>query len=58
MPHAIIRRENGRRHEVYFGDVPVRFEIDVPEISTAPLGLSHWVQRPEEPKLRRSFDAG
>jgi len=45
MPHAIIRRENGRRHEVYFGDVPVRFEIDVPEISTAPLGLSHWVQR-------------
>jgi hypothetical protein len=39
MPHAIIREANGRRHEVYFGDVPVRVEIDVPEISTATLGL-------------------
>jgi len=27
MPHAIIRGENGRRHEVAFGDVPVRVEI-------------------------------
>ena len=27
MPHAIIRRENGRRHEVDFGDAPVRVEI-------------------------------
>jgi hypothetical protein len=49
MPHAIIRRESGRRHEVYFGDVPVRVEIDVPEISTAPLDLSHWVQRLRSP---------
>jgi hypothetical protein len=27
MPHAIIRGENGRRHEVDFGDQPVRVEI-------------------------------
>ena len=49
MPHAIFRRKNGRGHEVYFVDVPVRVEIDVPEISTAPLGFSHWVQRLRSP---------
>ena len=27
MPHAIIRGKNGRRHEVNFGDAPVRVEI-------------------------------
>ncbi|MEI8153159.1 MAG: hypothetical protein WCG92_16380 [Hyphomicrobiales bacterium] len=27
MPHAIIRGKNGRRHEVDFGDTPVRVEI-------------------------------
>ena len=27
MPHAIIRGQNGRRHEVDFGDAPVRVEI-------------------------------
>ena len=27
MPHAIIRGANGRRHEVNFGDAPVRVEI-------------------------------
>jgi hypothetical protein len=27
MPHAIIRGENGRRHEVDFGDAPVRVQI-------------------------------
>ena len=27
MPHAIIRGANGRRHEVDFGDAPVRVEI-------------------------------
>ena len=26
MPHAIIRGKNGRRHEVDFGDAPVRVE--------------------------------
>jgi hypothetical protein len=27
MPHAIIRGANGRRHEVDFGDAPVRVQI-------------------------------
>ena len=27
MPHAIMRGRNGRRHEVDFGDTPVRVEI-------------------------------
>ena len=27
MPHAIIRGKNGRRHEVDFGNAPVRVEI-------------------------------
>ena len=27
MPYAIIRRKNGRRHEVDFGNAPVRVEI-------------------------------
>ena len=31
MPHAIIRGENGRRHEVEFGDAPVRVEIHTSE---------------------------
>jgi hypothetical protein len=31
MPHAIIRQENGRRHEVDFGDTPVRVEIHASE---------------------------
>jgi hypothetical protein len=31
MPHAIIRGANGRRHEVDFGDAPVRVEIHASE---------------------------
>ena len=27
MPHAIIRGRNGRRHEVDFGDLPVRVAV-------------------------------
>ena len=27
MTHAIIRGENGRRHEVDFGNSPVRIEV-------------------------------
>ena len=27
MSHAIIRGANGRRHEVEFGDLPVRVEV-------------------------------
>jgi len=31
MPHAIIRGKNGRRHEVDFGDAPVRVEVHASE---------------------------
>lgn len=31
MPHAIIRGKNGRRHEVDFGDSPVRVEVHASE---------------------------
>ena len=27
MSHAIIRGKNGRRHEVDFGDAPIRVEV-------------------------------
>jgi hypothetical protein len=31
MSHAIIRGKNGRRHEVDFGDSPVRVEVHASE---------------------------
>jgi hypothetical protein len=31
MPHAIIRGKSGRRHEVDFGDGPVRIKISSSE---------------------------
>jgi hypothetical protein len=31
MPYAIIRGRNGRRHEVDFGDAPVRVQISSSE---------------------------
>ena len=31
MAHAIIRGKNGRRHEVDFGDSPVRVEVHASE---------------------------
>ncbi len=31
MPHSIIRGKNGRRHEVDFGDAPVRVNISASE---------------------------
>jgi hypothetical protein len=31
MPHAIIRGKNGRRHEVDFGDAPIRVEVHASE---------------------------
>ena len=31
MTHAIIRGKNGRRHEVDFGDSPVRVEVHANE---------------------------
>ncbi|HET9537266.1 MAG TPA: hypothetical protein VFP43_18320 [Mesorhizobium sp.] len=33
MTHAIIRGKNGRRHEVDFGDSPVRLEVYASEES-------------------------
>jgi hypothetical protein len=35
MPHAIIRRENGRSHEVDFGNAPDRVEIYASEETVA-----------------------
>jgi hypothetical protein len=35
VPHAIIRRENGRRREVDFGDAPDRHEIYASEETVA-----------------------
>jgi hypothetical protein len=31
MTYAIIREENGRRHEVDFGDAPVRVKVHASE---------------------------
>jgi hypothetical protein len=31
MPYAIIRGQNGRRHEVDFGDAPIRVRIHASE---------------------------
>ena len=31
MTHAIIRGKNGRRHEVDFGDAPVRVKVHASE---------------------------
>jgi hypothetical protein len=31
MSYAIIRGDNGRRHEVNFGDVPIRIEVHAGE---------------------------
>ena len=35
MPHAIIRGNNGRRHEVDFGDSPIRVEVHAMITATA-----------------------
>jgi hypothetical protein len=52
MPHASIRGKNGRRHEVDFGDAPVRVEIYSSEetveifmeadVETLPKGRRHF----------------
>ena len=52
MPHAIIRRENGRRHEVDFGDVPVRVEIYASEETVEIFVEADFDTLPEE---RRRF---
>jgi hypothetical protein len=52
MPHAIIRRENGRRHEVDFGDTPVRVEIHASEETVEIFIEADFEMLPEE---RRRF---
>ena len=54
MPHAIIRGENGRRHEVDFGDAPVRVEIHASEETVEIFIEADFEMLPEE---RRRFAA-
>ena len=52
MPHAIIRGANGRRHEVDFGDAPVRVEIYASEETVEIFIEADFDTMPEE---RRRF---
>jgi hypothetical protein len=52
MPHAIIRRENGRRHEVDFGNAPIRVEIYASEETVEIFIEADFETMPEE---RRRF---
>jgi len=52
MPHAIIRGENGRRHEVEFGDAPVRVEIHTSEETVEIFIEADFEELPQE---RRRF---
>jgi hypothetical protein len=52
MPHAIIRGTNGRRHEVDFGDEPVRVEIYSSEETIEIFIEADFEKLPEE---RRRF---
>jgi hypothetical protein len=52
MPHAIIRGANGRRHEVDFGDAPVRVEIYASEETVEIFIEADFDTLPEE---RRRF---
>jgi hypothetical protein len=52
MPHAIIRGRNGRRHEVDFGDEPVRVEIYASEETVEIFVEAEFDTMPEE---RRRF---
>ena len=52
MPHAIIRGANGRRHEVDFGDAPVRVEIYASEETVEIFIKADFETLPEE---RRRF---
>jgi hypothetical protein len=52
MPHAIIRGKNGRRHEVDFGDEPVRVEIYSSEETVEIFIEADFETHPEE---RRRF---
>jgi hypothetical protein len=48
MPHAIIRGKNGRRHEVDFGDAPVRVEIHSSEETVEIFIEADFESLPEE----------
>ena len=50
MPHAIIRGKNGRRHEVDFGDSPVRVEIYSSEETVEIFVEADFETLPEEPR--------
>jgi hypothetical protein len=48
MPPAIIRGAKGRRHEVYFGDAPVKLEIYAREETVEIFLGADFETRPEE----------
>jgi hypothetical protein len=52
MPYAIIRGKNGRRHEVDFGDAPVRVEIHSSEETVEIFIEADFERLPQE---RRRF---
>ena len=52
MSHAIIRGKNGRRHEVDFGDFPIRVEIYASEEAVEIFVEADFDSLPEE---RRRF---
>ena len=52
MPYAIIRGRNGRRHEVNFGDAPVRVRIFSSEETVEIFIAADFETLPEE---RRRF---
>jgi hypothetical protein len=54
MTYAIIRRNNGRRHEVDFGDSPVRVEVFASEATVEIFVEADFETLPEE---RRRFRA-
>ena len=48
MTHAIIRGKNGRRHEVDFGDAPVRVEVYASEETVEIFVEADFETHPEE----------
>ena len=52
MTHAIIRGKNGRRHEVDFGDSPVRVQVYASEETVEIFMEADFETHPEE---RRRF---
>jgi hypothetical protein len=52
MPHAIIRGNNRRRHEVDFGDAPIRVEIHASDETVEIFVEADFDTHPEE---RRRF---